>query len=265
MIDTHSHILPGIDDGAKTFEDSILMLKQAEKVGVTGIILTPHYLRGTKYATGNLKKWELYQELKQRATAAGIKVKLYLGNEIYIDEKLPKMLAGYMGEDSEKENNLIYEVSTLNSTKYVLVELPVRAEDISAKTTLTAIVKMGFVPVIAHPERYYYVQENTAMLDDYIELGCLLSGDILALVGKYGKREEKTLRKLLLENKIFCLATDAHKAADYELVDSAKKKLKKLIKNEEAVTRLLVSNPERFLAESEIMWYNNRVSYEKLS
>ena len=114
MIDTHSHILPGIDDGAKTFDDSLAMLKQAERAGITGIILTPHYLKGTKYNKNNTEMWKLYQELKDRAVAAGVKINLYLGNEIYIDAELPEMLAGYIGEKS----GLMYEVSTLNSTKY---------------------------------------------------------------------------------------------------------------------------------------------------
>ena len=260
MIDIHSHILPGIDDGPKTFETSIEMLKRAEKAGVTDIILTPHYLRGTKYATPNAKKWELYQELKRLADEAGIKINFYLGNEIYIDTELPKMLAGYIGE----KNDLIYEVSTLNSTKYVLVEFPVRFEDKSAKTTLTAIIKMGFVPIIAHPERYYYVQDDISIIDEYMKLGCLLAGDILALNGKYGKHEEKTFRKLLLTNKFFCLTTDAHKPADYE-IDAVKRKLAKVVKNEAEVQKLLVTNPGRLLAGNEIMWYNNQVSYEKLS
>lgn len=242
MIDTHSHILPGIDDGARTFEDSIAMLIPARVAGVTDIILTPHYLKGTKYNNGNIKKWELYQDLKKRAEDAGIAINLYLGNEIYIDAQLPEMLAGYLG----KKSDLMYEVSTLNSSKYVLVELPVRAEENSAKTTLTTIVKDGFIPLIAHPERYYYVQEDLSVLDDYIKIGCLLSGDILALTGKYGKREEKTLKKLLLDNKIFCLASDAHKPADYDLANS-KKKLLKILKNEAKVEELLNTNPGRII------------------
>ncbi len=260
MIDTHSHILPGIDDGAKTFETSIAMLKQAESAGVTDIILTPHYLKGTKYSNDNEKKWELYQELKKRALEAGIKINLYLGNEIYIDAELPKMLAGYVGEKSD----LMYEVSTMNSTRYVLVEFPVHAEEKSAKTTLMAIIKMGFIPLIAHPERYYYVQDNLEILNDYLNMGCLLSGDILALTGKYGKREERTLKKLIQDGKIFCLATDAHKPVDYVL-NGAKRKLGRIVKDEAAVERLLTENPRRMLAENEIMWYNSRVSYEKLS
>ena len=242
MIDTHSHILPGIDDGAKTLEDSIAMLKQAELSGVTDIILTPHYLKGTKYSSKNEKKWKLYQELKQKAEEADIKIKLYLGNEIYIDAKLPEMLAGYVGE----KNDLMYEISTLNSTKYVLVELPVRAEEKSAKTILTAIKKKGFIPVIAHPERYHYVQDNMEILSDYLKIGCLLSGDILALTGKYGRREERTLKKLLQDKKIFCLATDAHKAVDYVLVD-AMKKLKRIVKDEARIKELLITNPKRII------------------
>lgn len=244
MIDTHAHILPGIDDGAKTFETSIEMLKQAEKAGVSDVVLTPHYLKGTKYNKNNAEKWKLYQELKKRAEAAGIKIKMYLGNEIYIDAELPEMLAGYVG----KKSNLMYEVSTLNSTKNVLVELPVRSEDKSAKTTLTVIVKDGFVPIIAHPERYYYVQDNMEILNDYLRIGCLLSGDILALTGKYGKREERTLKKLLQDDKIFCLASDAHKPSDYDLA-SAQKKLLRIVKDEAKVEELLVSNPKRIIGE----------------
>lgn len=242
MIDTHSHILPGIDDGSKTFETSIAMLKQAEKAGVTDIILTPHYIKGTKYNTGNAKKWELYQELKKQAEEAGIKTKLYLGNEIYIDAELPKMLAGYVGQKSD----LMYEVSTLNSTKYVLVELPVRAEDKSAKSTLTTIVKLGFVPVIAHPERYYYVQDNMEIVNEYINMGCVFSGDILATTGKYGKREERTFKKLVQDDKYFCLAVDAHKPEDYDL-ENAQKKLLKIVKSAAKVEELTVTNPGRII------------------
>lgn len=242
MIDTHSHILPGIDDGAKTFDDSLAMLRQAEKAGISDIILTPHYLKGTKYNKNNAEKWKLYQELKNRAVAAGVKINLYLGNEIYIDAELPEMLAGYIGEKS----GLMYEVSTLNSTKYVLVELPVRAEEKSAKTTLAAIIKKGFIPLIAHPERYYYVQDNMEILDDYLSMGCLLSGDILGMTGKYGRREEKTLKRLLLDGKLFCLAVDAHKAADYEL-EMPRKRLLKLLKDEGKVEELLTTNPGKII------------------
>ena len=242
MIDIHCHILPGIDDGAKTFEDSLAMLKQAEEAGITDIILTPHYMKGTVYNADNTKKWGLYIELEKKAQEAGIKINMYLGNEIYIDEKLLEMMAGYNGEKSE----LMYEVSTLNSTKYVLVEFPVRTEDKSAKAVLFELVRKGFVPVIAHPERYIYVQEQPELINDYLGMGCVFQGDYLALVGKYGVRAQKTLKKLINEDKIFCLASDLHRPEGYKL-DLAKKKLLKIVKYPSKVTELFETNPLRII------------------
>ena len=238
MIDLHCHILPSIDDGAKTFDDSLAMLEQAEKAGITDIVLTPHYMKGTVYNADNVKKWGLYQELRKRANDAGISINLYLGNEIYIDTKMREMLAGYTNEQSE----LMYEVSTLNSTKYVLVEFPVRTEDKSVKTTLFSLVQKGFIPVIAHPERYFYVQDNPAWVDDLIHMGCKLQGNYMSLFGKYGKGAEKTLKKLLLEDKIFCLASDIHKPENYKL-DLAQKKLMKIVRDKNKIDELLVTNP----------------------
>lgn len=226
MIDIHSHILPGIDDGALNFEASIEMLKIAEKAGVTDIILTPHYIKGSIYNADNVKKWKLLSELKEKAHAAGISVNLYLGNEIYIDGELSKMLAAYENEKSE----LMYEVSTLNSTKYVLVEFPVQVEDKTAKETLFSLVQHGFVPVIAHPERYVYVQNNLEIVDEWISAGCLLQGDYLAVLGRYGRRAEKTLKELLVRDKIFCLASDTHKVSDEYRFDETKAKMYRILK-----------------------------------
>lgn len=244
MIDIHCHILPGVDDGVKTMEDSIVMLRKAEAAGVTDMILTPHYIRGTVYNADNVRKWKIYRELNEKAKLAGLSVNLYLGNEIYIDEKLPNFLKSYTKETmTEEEQKNAYEVSTLNSTKYILIELPVQSEDRSAKSTLFTLIQKGFVPVIAHPERYHYVQKNECFFDDYIQMGCLLQGDFLALTGKYGKAAEKTLKKLLHEKKIFCLGSDVHKVSDSYKLDVVRKKLMKIFRDENKVTELLVLNP----------------------
>lgn len=243
MIDIHCHILPGIDDGAKSFDESLEILRQAEKEGVTDVILTPHYMKGTIYNAGNVKKWGLYQELKRRMAEAGLKVNLYLGNEIYIDEKLPEMLGGYTGATKQEG---IYELSTLNSRRYVLVELPVQSEDKSAKQTLFRLVQMGFIPVVAHPERYYYVQTDEHYMDDFLQMGCVLQGDYMALLGKYGKAAEKTLKKLLFAGKIFCLASDIHKPGEYKL-EQTQKKLMRILRSKEKIKQLLIDNPKLIL------------------
>ena len=275
MIDIHCHILPGIDDGAKTMDESLLILKKAEQAGVTDIVLTPHYMRGTIYNADNVKKWQLYQELRKRAKEAGIKVNLYLGNEIYIDESLPEMLSAYANNKhkrgnasgnldnasgkndaasansdaaSAKNNVSIYDLATLNSRKYVLVEFPMQTPDKSAPTTLFKLVQDGFVPVIAHPERYLYVQDDPDYIVQFLQMGCVLQGDYLALAGKYGKRAEKTLKKLLQEDKIFCLASDIHKGSDSYKLDLVTKKLEKILKSHEKVNQLLHDNPARVIA-----------------
>ena len=226
MIDIHCHILPGIDDGALDFSTSIEMLRNAERAGVTDIILTPHYIKGSIYNADNVRKWKLLSELKAMAASEGISVRLYLGNEVYIDGELLKMLAAYENEKSE----LMYEISTLNSTKYVLVEFPVQVEDKSARETLFSLVQRGFVPVIAHPERYAYVQNNPDLVDEWLGAGCVLQGDYLSILGRYGHRAEKTLKELLIRDKIFCLASDVHKATDEYRFDETKAKMYKVLK-----------------------------------
>lgn len=254
MIDVHCHLLPGIDDGAKSFDDSLLLLQKAEKAGVTDIILTPHYIPGSKYNADNVLKWKLFEELRTKAQAAGIAVRLYLGNEIYIDEDLPKMLGAYgsfgaIKDDVDADFRKVYEISTLNSKKYVLIELPVGTEDKSALSTMFSLVKRGFVPVIAHPERYVYAQDNPEYFDEFINMGCKLQGDYLALTGKYGKRAEKTLKRMLHAGQIFCLASDVHKTTDEYMLDVVEKKLLKIFRGDKAkVTELLVDNPRKILA-----------------
>ncbi len=242
MIDVHCHILPGIDDGALDMSTSLEMLRKAEKAGITDVILTPHYIRNSIYNADNMKKWQLLKELTKKAKEDGIKVRLYLGNEVYIDSHLPEMLAGYVGEESEE----MYEVATLNSSRYVLVEFPVRTEDKTAKETLFTLVQKGLIPVIAHPERYIYIQEDISYLDDLIGMGCLLQGDYLSLTGRYGKHAEKTLKKLLKEDKIFCLASDLHKATDEYQVRETRKKLLKIVDSAK-IKELVVDNPEKIL------------------
>ena len=245
MIDIHCHILPGIDDGAKTIEDSLEMLKKAKLSGVTDIVLTPHYMWGTVYNADNVKKWKLYQELCELADKENLGINLYLGNEIYIDERLPKMLKAYTGEPiDEDEKKAIYELATLNSTKYVLVEFPVQVEDKSAKRILSELVKMGLKPIIAHPERYLYIQQDISKMDEYVQIGCLLQGDYLALTGKYGRMAEKTLRLMLKKDMVFCLASDLHKPVDDYKLKFAKKKLLRVIKSPEKMKMLLVDNPK---------------------
>ena len=140
MIDLHSHILYGIDDGAKTVLESEKIIESAIKNNVKGIFLTPHYIVDSKYASDNHEKSAILKELKNKYSK---QIDLYLGNEIYINDDID--------EDVSKKR-----ISTLGDSKYLLIELPVYNEYPKLEEYLFKLRDKGYKIVIAHPERYYY-------------------------------------------------------------------------------------------------------------
>ena len=110
MKDLHSHLLPGIDDGSNSMEESISLLKSAYESGITDMMLTPHYMYKTDYNCNNKKKEKLFKELKDELIKNNIPINIYLGNEIYINEDIIKLI---------KKG----DIHTLNNTKYILTKI----------------------------------------------------------------------------------------------------------------------------------------------
>ena len=111
MIDLHSHILPGIDDGAETMDESVAIVRELASQGVTDIVATPHFVDETIYMSSRRENLRLLDEVQQAANAEGIKVKLHIGNEIYICKKIDELI-------------LFNRLSALADSRYLLVELP---------------------------------------------------------------------------------------------------------------------------------------------
>ncbi len=235
MRDIHSHILCGIDDGARTIDESINILDMLYKKGVTDIILTPHYIKGTKYNVANREKFDLFIELKKKYS----KINLYLGNEVYIDSDLVELL---------KKG----EVATLNNSKYLLVELPMSSEIKDLDSIIYDLMKNGIVPIIAHPERYAYIQKDITYLDKFIDMGALLQGNYESLFGKFGKNSEKTLKKLLKKKYISFLGSDIHRENHSDHTELVYKKLLKILKDEKIVNDLLDNNILKVINNDEV-------------
>ena len=234
MKDCHCHILNGIDDGSKTIEESINILRHAEENGITDIVLTPHYIKNSSYSCNNHDKNNLLRELKKEVKRNNIDVNLYLGNEIMIDEDIVSLL----------KNG---EASTVNNTKYVLIEFPMHNLRNNIDDIIFDLVRNNYIPIIAHPERYSYVQKNIDLVDNYIEMGAILQGNYQSLFGRYGNNAKKTLIKLLKNNKITILASDIHhEDTDYR-IKKTKKKLKRVVKSEELVGDLLINNFDKII------------------
>ncbi len=235
MKDIHSHILWGIDDGARTLDESIKILDDLYKKGVTDIILTPHYIKGTKYNIGNRDKFNLFVELKKKYN----KINLYLGNEVYVDEDIVDLL----------KNG---EVATLNNSAYLLMELPMNSEIKDLDSIIYDLMRNGIIPIIAHPERYLYVQKDITYLDKFIDMGVLFQGNYESLFGKYGKNSEKTLKKLLKKNYISFLGSDIHRENHSNHTELVYKKLLKIIKDKEKIENLIDKNIEKVINNEEI-------------
>lgn len=168
----------GIDDGSKTIASSLEILKKAQTENITDIMLTPHYIKNSNYAASNKQKMELLEILKKEAKEHQIYINLYLGNEVYIDEDILTLI--------QKG-----EIATLNQSKYVLIELPFMNKIQNLKEIIFELIRNDYIPIIAHPERYQYIQKSPLELQEYLDMGVLLQGNYQSLLGVYGKEAKK--------------------------------------------------------------------------
>ena len=238
MIDLHSHILNGIDDGSRTLEESIEILKEEVEFGVTDVVFTPHYIRDSKYNANNKTKEKLLNKLKAEIKKENININLYLGNEAYIDEGIPKLLTT--------------DIKTMNNSKYILVELPLRHEYSMLDEVINELIINDLTPIIAHPERYSCYQGNYKFFADLIAMGCILQGNIGSLAGIYGKNDKKMLKNLLKRGMIAVIGTDVHHSDSSILKINVEKCLKKIVKDEKKVADLLYKNAEKVINNKDI-------------
>ncbi len=210
MIDVHSHILPSIDDGSNSIEESIEILRKAFSSGVTDIILTPHYIKDSTYNKKNTEKEILIQELREILKEKSLPVNLYLGNEVFIENDLLDLL--------NKE-----EIATLNHSKYILFELPLHNVYHGLEELVFSLVLKGYIPVLAHPERYRVFQKDPNKLVKLKEQGVLFQVNAGSFYGQYGKDAKKMVKLLWKHHMIDFLGSDIHHERD-----SSYKRMKKL-------------------------------------
>ncbi len=238
MIDIHSHILPNIDDGSRSIDETFDLIKEAQSAGFEAIVLTSHYMEG--YYETNLYEREvltklIYDNFKEK----NIDIKLYLGNEIYMSEKMIKQL------EEEK-------ASTINDTSYVLFEMPLNAEPLNLYDVIYQMQQNKIVPILAHPERYSFVQKDPELIYDLIEKGVLMQANYGSIIGQYGKKAQVTVKKFLKSNMIHMLGTDVHRHNTiYPKIPQILEELTKLI-GKEKLEELTTTNPKLILNNKKI-------------
>lgn len=238
MRDLHSHLLFGIDDGCKNIEESVKIIKKASEQGISDLMITPHYIENSKYACKNKEKYERLNQLKEELKRENININLYLGNEIYITRNILELLKNE-------------EIHTLHDSRYLLIEFPFSNMLADTKEILYELVRAGYVPIIAHPERYRIFQKHPQHIEEYLRMGVLLQGNYMSLYGKYGKDAKKLLKYYLKNHWISFLGSDCHHETNFK-IKSLQRKLKHFLKNDKVIKDLLENNFLKVINNEEI-------------
>ncbi|WP_316633662.1 CpsB/CapC family capsule biosynthesis tyrosine phosphatase [uncultured Flavobacterium sp.] len=194
-VDIHSHLLPGIDDGAKTIADTATLAKSFAEIGVTQFITTPHI---SHYIWNNSPEIIIK---KQQET------KLLLKKDNII---IPFQAAAEYFMDDWFENHFKNEKLLTLKDNYVLVEMSYINAPVQLYKILFDLQIAGYIPVLAHPERYLFYHKNLNEYDKLKKAGCLFQLNLLAVVGYYGNEVTKIAEQLLKKGMYDFVGTDVH-------------------------------------------------------
>lgn len=197
IIDLHSHLLPGIDDGAETLEDSLELARLAVSEGVEHMVLTPHHRNG-RYLNRKSDVIAAVQQLKLSYEEHGIPMKLYASQEIRINEQF--------FDDLYNDDLLPLD----ESGNYYLIEFPTGSIPDYSWALITEMINQGITPVIAHPERNHVFAKDLNLLQEYIEAGCVSQITSSSYVGLYGEKLHEICNEMIDLNLVHILASDVH-------------------------------------------------------
>ena len=194
--DMHSHLLPGIDDGAKDIETSLDLIRGMKALGFQKLITTPHIIWDVFRNTPGIirEKLALVQDAVKNE---GIDVEIQAAAEYFLDEHVEDLL--------KKKEPLL----TVSGNK-VLAEFSMAFPSMNVKDLLFEMVMAGYQPIVAHPERYVYLQKNRDFYRELKDMGCLFQLNLLSVYGYYGKAVRELSEYLLSEDYYDLVGTDLH-------------------------------------------------------
>lgn len=215
MLDLHCHILPGIDDGAKTMEDSMDMARLAVSEGITHILATPHH-KNRNWENEKNKVVQLVKEVQEELAIREIPLTIFPGQEVRI--------YGEILEDMKKDKILF----TDEANQYVLIEFPTQNIPTYTKRLFYELESNGKTPIIVHPERNREILEHPNRLKSLIDKGALAQLTAASYVGGFGKKIQKLSEQLIEHHLVHFIASDAHNTKNRAFyMHDAYKKLEK--------------------------------------
>lgn len=194
--DIHTHILPGVDDGAQDIGQAMRLLRLAWKNGTRTVILTPHYRGKYKENTPNQLKTE-FEMLQELAKDEFPGLQLYLGHEVAFEVDAPQAVnAG--------------KVMSLNHSRYMLLEFKTNVLRTQIINGVMETFQCGFIPVVAHVERYDISRTDDTLIEELLEMGALLQLNADSVMGVNGGKIKRFCHKLLKFGAVHFVASDAH-------------------------------------------------------
>ncbi len=234
MIDFHSHILPNVDDGSKSIEETKALLKEAKNIGIKKIVATSHYASQC-FEIPEYKRKEIIKELNQEENIPEI----ILGSEIFLTYNIINLLNEY-------------KASTINNTNYILFELPLKESFPNLKFVINQLKENNYRLILAHPERYSVVQKNLNLLHELKDMGVIFQSNFGSILGIYGLKAKSTFKKMIKNNLIDLLGSDVHREKSiYPKIPQAIEKISKLVSHQQ-LENLIENNAEKILLGEDI-------------
>lgn len=200
LIDIHSHIVPGVDDGSKSLQMSLDMLEIAYYDGIRTIIATPHFHPGkTRCDTSRIR--QNYELLRDNMKRLYPDMELLLGREVYCDYGAIEALEGLENND---------EVLTMSGSGYVLIEFSPSVEYSTMLNHVRRVIMLGYTPVIAHIERYRCIVEKSHRAEELKEQGAIIQINASSVTGNGGWKIHSFVKKMIKQGIVDAIATDAH-------------------------------------------------------
>lgn len=198
MIDIHAHILPGIDDGAEDIYDTLEMARMAVDSGVKAMVATPHCnlpgLFDNYFSDAYVK---VFQDSVQALAREKIPLRLYPGMEAFATYNLPDLLVDG-------------KIMPLNQSRYVLVEFSFDEDPDFATDLLRRMCAVGAKPVVAHAERYEFIQDRPQIAYQWRLSGCVIQVNKGSFQGRFGRKAQRIAYRMLKHNLVSVVASDAH-------------------------------------------------------
>tara|TARA_Y100001936_G_scaffold150667_1_gene146927 strand:+ start:703 stop:1491 length:789 start_codon:yes stop_codon:yes gene_type:complete len=213
MIDFHNHIIPNLDDGSKSIEMSLSMLKEAQSQGITDVINTVHFQHPKLYAKNTSYDFVINEvkKMEEIAHSNNINIKIHPASEVFFQFNLIDILDN--------------PITTFGNNKYMLIEFNTLSFPKDYEYELYKLQLRGITPIIAHPERYRGIQKDVKLAKKWIERGYLVQIDCASILGGFGKNVQAAAIKLLQNGLCHLVGSDAHndKRRNFLLKDTLKK------------------------------------------